>query len=320
MEIQGDAGSSASWPIGRLAAASGLPVKTIRFYSDAGLLPPTRTPAGHRRYAPADLARLQLIRSLRALDVDLSTIAQLLDSSSLQQALAGHAQALEVRLAGLQRQLAVARAAADAPPDRTVARLQLLTRLEAADRDRLLDRFWAGVLRQLPEQDAAWFRTAGQPQLPPQPTGEQIDAWLELAELAADPNFGRTSRAQATWFTDHARPDLDLTTWQQQLDAALDLAHQAQTAGVDPTDPSARSAADAYVVAHAHAFGQQPSTAFQRWLHQQHCELTDPRAERWWHLVAQAQAPAAPSHRCHTTVAWLYRALAAAVAAEGLDH
>ncbi|PZS33015.1 MAG: hypothetical protein DLM58_08720 [Pseudonocardiales bacterium] len=64
--------------IGQLASASGLPVKTIRFYSDSGLLPAHRTAAGHRRYAPADLARLQLIRSLRSLDVNLATITELL--------------------------------------------------------------------------------------------------------------------------------------------------------------------------------------------------------------------------------------------------
>ena len=52
--------------IGRLAALTGLPVKTIRFYSDAGLLPPSgRTEAGHRRYTATDVARLQLVRTLR---------------------------------------------------------------------------------------------------------------------------------------------------------------------------------------------------------------------------------------------------------------
>lgn len=55
-------GESPDWSIGRLAEVSGLAVKTIRFYSDAGLLPSRRTAAGHRRYAPADLPRLQLIR------------------------------------------------------------------------------------------------------------------------------------------------------------------------------------------------------------------------------------------------------------------
>jgi DNA-binding transcriptional MerR regulator len=40
----------------------------MRFYSDAGLLPPSgRTEAGHRRCAATDVARPQLVRTLRDL-------------------------------------------------------------------------------------------------------------------------------------------------------------------------------------------------------------------------------------------------------------
>ncbi len=52
-----------TYTIGQLAMLSGLPVKTIRFYSDGGVLPAGRSGAGHRRYAEDALARLQLIRS-----------------------------------------------------------------------------------------------------------------------------------------------------------------------------------------------------------------------------------------------------------------
>ena len=62
--------------IGQLARRSGVSVKTIRFYSDAGLLPPQRSSAGHRRYDSTDLARLTLIRNLRSLDVGLDTIGE----------------------------------------------------------------------------------------------------------------------------------------------------------------------------------------------------------------------------------------------------
>ena len=104
-----------AFSIGRLAALTGLPVKTIRFYSDAGLLPPSgRTEAGHRRYTAADVARLQLVWTLR--------------------------------------------------------RVHALSRLEAAERGRLLDRFWDRVTDGLPGSDAVDRpRAVGTPELPPTP-------------------------------------------------------------------------------------------------------------------------------------------------------
>ncbi|MFD0853398.1 MerR family DNA-binding transcriptional regulator, partial [Actinomadura adrarensis] len=58
------------WSIGELAERAGGTVKTVRFYSDLGLLPESpRSSGGHRRYGPAALERLRLIRSLRALDL-----------------------------------------------------------------------------------------------------------------------------------------------------------------------------------------------------------------------------------------------------------
>ena len=226
--------------------------------------------------------------------------------------LARHAETLQVRLAAVQRQLAVARAAGDAPSERTLARLQTLVHLEAAERDQLLQRFWDQALHQTPTADADWFRAAGTPSLPAEPTAEQIDAWLELAALSADPDFLRAAQAPARWFTHHARPDLDMATWQEQLHHALDLGTQARDRGADPDDPddpAVQQAVDAYLSAHAHAFGQEPTPAFARWLHQQLSDLNDPRAERYWQLVNLLQPPTAAPGRNPSTVAWIHRVL-----------
>jgi DNA-binding transcriptional MerR regulator len=264
MEIQGE---SSDWSIGRLAEASGLPVKTVRFYSDAGLLLPRRTAAGHRRYAPSDLARVELIRSLRALDVDLSTIADLLkDATSLQDVLHGHARTLEVHLRALQRQLAVARAAAEATDERTLSRLHALLRIEAAERDQLLDRFWEDVLVDAFDDDAAWFRAAGRPELPDAPTAAQIDAWIELSELASDSDFRQAIVTNAGWFSAQTHPGFNPATYHERLTRALQLAGEAEAADIDPGDPRAAPAVQAYVAAHADAFGRPPSPAFRRWL------------------------------------------------------
>src|SRR5690606_29626758 len=61
--------------IGTLAAAAGLSAKTIRFYEQAGLLPPPpRTAAGYRDY-PAEAAdRLTFIRDAAAAGLSLAEI------------------------------------------------------------------------------------------------------------------------------------------------------------------------------------------------------------------------------------------------------
>jgi DNA-binding transcriptional MerR regulator len=68
------------YTIGELARRTGLPVRTIRFYSDSGLVPPVdRSPAGYRYYDLDALHRLDLVRTLRDLDVDIATIHRILD-------------------------------------------------------------------------------------------------------------------------------------------------------------------------------------------------------------------------------------------------
>lgn len=49
--------------IGQVAERSGLPVKTIRFYEEQGIVPPPeRSSGGFRLYAPIDVRRLKLVR------------------------------------------------------------------------------------------------------------------------------------------------------------------------------------------------------------------------------------------------------------------
>ncbi|WP_141713158.1 MerR family transcriptional regulator, partial [Streptomyces sparsogenes] len=68
------------YTIGALARRTGLTVRTIRFYSDTGIVPSTdRSPAGYRLYDLRAIARLDLVRTLRDLGLDLAVIRQVLD-------------------------------------------------------------------------------------------------------------------------------------------------------------------------------------------------------------------------------------------------
>lgn len=65
--------------IGELAHATDTPAQTIRYYEREGLLPaPPRTDANYRRYGPAQVQRLRLIRRCRSLDMNLVEIRALL--------------------------------------------------------------------------------------------------------------------------------------------------------------------------------------------------------------------------------------------------
>ncbi|WP_016910312.1 MerR family transcriptional regulator [Streptomyces xiaopingdaonensis] len=66
--------------VGRVAALSGVTVRTLHHYDTLGLLVPgERTPAGHRRYSDGDLDRLQQILFYRGLGFPLDEVASLLD-------------------------------------------------------------------------------------------------------------------------------------------------------------------------------------------------------------------------------------------------
>src|SRR5882762_4833691 len=102
------------YSIGELSRLTGLPVRTIRFYSDSGLVPEAgRTPAGYRTYDRDAVERLGLVRTLRDLGIDLPTIRRVLEREvSMTSVAAAHATALDIQIRGLRLRRAVLRAVA----------------------------------------------------------------------------------------------------------------------------------------------------------------------------------------------------------------
>lgn len=65
--------------IGKLADATGVPVRTLRFYEREGLLhEPARTPGGYRDYRPQVVDRVGFIRQAQAAGLTLRQIGQVL--------------------------------------------------------------------------------------------------------------------------------------------------------------------------------------------------------------------------------------------------
>lgn len=62
-----------------LSKKTGVPSKTIRFYEEAGVLPPPhRLPNGYRIYGDDDVERVRFVAGLRRLDFSLDDITEIL--------------------------------------------------------------------------------------------------------------------------------------------------------------------------------------------------------------------------------------------------
>jgi len=91
--------------IGKLAAAEGVGVETVRFYQRRGLLgQPERRGSGYREYSEADRARLAFIRRGRALGFTLGEIVELLGPAEASSS-AQIAKAAQAKLADIDNQV-----------------------------------------------------------------------------------------------------------------------------------------------------------------------------------------------------------------------
>jgi len=170
--------------IGQLAMRTGLSVRTLRFYADAGVLPEaTRSEAGYRIFEPDTVARARLVRTLRELGVGLDDVKRVLASeASVADVAAAHAQALDAQIRTLRVQRAVLRAVARSTDPRELERMTDLITLTADERRRIVDDYLDAVFGDAGSAVADKLRM-GAPQLPEDPTADQVAAWVELAEL-----------------------------------------------------------------------------------------------------------------------------------------
>ncbi|MBC6463635.1 MerR family transcriptional regulator, partial [Actinomadura sp. HBU206391] len=106
--------SAEFFTIGRLARRTGVSARTIRFWSDAGLVPAsTRSAAGYRLYDSEAVARLDLVRTLRDLGLGLDAVREVLSRAATLAEVAGmHVTALDAEIRTLRLRRAVLRTVA----------------------------------------------------------------------------------------------------------------------------------------------------------------------------------------------------------------
>ncbi|MEV1009117.1 MerR family transcriptional regulator [Streptomyces sp. NPDC049881] len=275
--------------IGELARRTGLSVRTVRFWSDEGLVPPTgRSPAGYRLYDAA-LARLALVRTLRDLGVDLATTRRVLARElTVPEVAAAHADALGIQIRTLRLRRAALRAiAARGTTQEDTDFIHRLAQLSDDQRRRLVHDFideTFGGLDANPEF-VAMMRSA-MPDLPDDPTPQQADAWVELAGLTQDPGF----RAAVRRMAEHQaaqRAEGDTTGLHHELtEAVRETVGAALERGVAPGSPEAAPYLDALTARYAETFGRPDDAGLRHWLLDRLEVGNDPRAERYWQLLA----------------------------------
>jgi DNA-binding transcriptional MerR regulator len=268
-----------------------VPVRTIRFWSDEGVLPETdRSSGNYRRYDGRAVARLDLVRTLRELGMGLDDIRLVLERRrSVEDVAAAHVQAIDHQIRVLRTQRAVCTLLArGAPSPRKAALMNDLARLSAGQRQQMIDEFvdatFAGTDPEAPGAHIANAMRTLPPELPDEPTTEQVEAWVELAELVADPAFRARVREMAVAGSEAGGgPPLH--------DPAL-VGEQAGAAVAAGTDPGSRAGQEVL----ARIVDPSTTPAARDELADRIAAFTDRRVQRYWDLLGVLNGwPPAPS-------------------------
>lgn len=237
------------YPIGDVARRTGLSVSAIRYYSDAGIVEPTRlTDAGYRLYGIRAIAQLELIRTLRDLDAALGDIRQLLaGEKSLHDLLAQHLELVESQERVLRARKAVLRTLVKQGGTATQATLMhKLVSMPDEERQRLIDDFWNEVGENLdvPPGFVDRLRTM-RPRLPEDPTATQLEAWIELADLVQGEEFRAAVRSylQQTYGSSPGRRIADAPVWDFIHEDGVEIMEEIMAecrAGLPTDSPRAR--------------------------------------------------------------------------------
>ena len=267
------------YSIGDMARRTGLPVRTIRFWSDSGIVPPTgRTPAGHRLYDDHALARLELVVALRQLGLGLDTVRAVLEKrTTVAEVAALHARALDAEIGALKLRRAVLNTVADMGLEMEEMRMITdLAGLSAVERQRLVDDFVAEAFGNVEDASGIGNRMReATSSLPDDPSIEQLNAWVEVGKLVQDPEFRERVKLMAEAGARNAG-NFDAEEGKALAARIAEHATAAVEAGIDPASNKATAVLDRIV---------QGSPAERAAVAEQLETFTDGRVDRYWQLV-----------------------------------
>lgn len=299
--------TQATFGIGALARVTGVPVRTLRFYCDEGILDAVRSAGGHRRFALPAVERVRLVRRLRGLGLGLSSIRSVLSGEkSVADVVAAERATLDVELSAMAWRRACLHAVEQASPADRAARLDLLSAVHdrTAARDSLVD-FWQRIfLGPAPASFLDMFLSVSVPDMPASPRPEQVLVYAEMVTLLGDPSL-RTRMLRRTM--DNLKQVSDEAELHTGVSEACVLARPLVLAG---REPGPGRALDHFVAAHARVRGAQDSPGFRRALARTAAIDASAPLRRYWQLVGTLTGERANVGQSHT---WLVDALTTSV-------
>ncbi|WP_155352548.1 MerR family transcriptional regulator [Acrocarpospora macrocephala] len=290
--------------IGQLARRTGLSVHTIRFWADRGVVADVqRSAGGYRLFDAAAVARFELVRTLRELGIGLETIQEILSQRvTVAEVATTHVRALDAEIRTLRLRRAVLSTVAKRGGTAEEAQIMhKLARLSASERQQVIDDFVGGVFAGIELDDdamvvAEWMREMPG-ELPDDPTSEQVDAWLELAELVADDEF--RERLRQVVLSESLEPWFDEGFELRRR--VLEHADPALAEGIRPDSTAGQVIVDRIV-------GAGRSAEDRAELARRLGTLADIQMERYWRLLATINGRS-PGTSVIPAFTWLITAL-----------
>ncbi|TCJ95284.1 DNA-binding transcriptional MerR regulator [Nocardia alba] len=293
--------------IGELAARTGVAVRTVRYYCDAGLLDAARTATGHRVFEPDAVDRLALLRRLRSFGVGLTAIESVLDGTrSIAEVIAAERAAVDDELDALNRRRALLRAVESAVPEKQGEHLNLLAAvIDPRAAYDVLVAFWRRQLAPLPTSAIDGFLSMNVPELTAQARPEHLVAYAELVAAVSNPDI-----ATVMYDTIRHRGTPGIRDERRLLFEVADACVAVEPLVAAGCPPHAGAELDRYVEVHATARGRRDTPSLRRQL------LTDAdhRIRRYWHLTATFTGDAVTSGAAQL---WFIDALADSVTRHG---
>lgn len=109
---------------------------------------------------------------------------------------------------------------------------------------------------------------------------------MELAEIVSDEGYWERLREQSRPFREAAEGRFDPYDWQAVWGETMQEAAAAVQEGRSPSGERERHVVSRWVEAHARATGRTGDPTFPAWLLSRYEATNEPRAERYWELIA----------------------------------
>lgn len=291
------------YTIGEVAKLTGVPIKTIRYYTDINLLPAThRTEARFRLFSTEDIWQLQLIRVLRQLAFSLEEIRAIIGGNlPVSTAIDWQLEAIAHRIHQLQHIREVLQQAKEARHHprqslHTLYELGMALSQNAVERSRFVTEKLHALVEQahLPDEWRQNLLDHFTWQSPDTFTTQQIAAWTEIVSILNDPAFAVEALRFNSSVSHQAIGNMNVAEYNQQ---ALTLIQQAQSAalrGDSPDSETVQTLTKDWIKLIAESMQRSITPEFLHELSTQVPTFYSERMQHFWTLMATISGREAP--------------------------